>query len=116
MMCIAKEQGMRRAGGLGVLPAGLLGSPSALHAQALGTIAGVVKDASDAVLPGVTIEASSPALIEKTRSVTSDGRGQFTIVNLPPGTYRVSFTLAGFAPVNRQGVDVSIGITSSVNI
>src|SRR5262249_12929347 len=85
-------------------------------AQTLGTIAGVVKDSSDAVLPGVIVEASSPALIEKVRSVTTDGRGQFTIINLPPGTYSVTFTLTGFSPVNRPGVDVSIGITANLSI
>jgi hypothetical protein len=116
IMCIAKEQGMRKAVGLSILAVGLLGSPSALHAQALGTIAGVVKDASDAVLPGVTVEASSPALIEKTRSVVTDGRGQFTIVNLPPGTYGASFNLPGFATVNRQAIEVSVGVTVTVNI
>jgi hypothetical protein len=115
-MCIAKEQGMRRALRLSILAVGLLGIPSALHAQALGTIAGVVKDASDAVLPGVTVEASSPALIEKTRSALTDGRGQFTIVNLPPGTYRVTFNLTGFATVDRQAIDVSVGVTVTVNI
>jgi len=80
----------------------LLSSASALYAQALGTIAGVVKDSSDAVLPGVTVEATSPALIEKTRSAVTDGRGQFSIVNLPPGTYNVSFNLTGFSTVNRH--------------
>ena len=105
-----------RTVGLSILVVALLGNPSLLHAQALGTIAGVVKDPSDAVLPGVTVQASSPALIEKTRSVVSDGSGQFTIVNLPPGTYDVSFSLSGFSTVNRQAVNVSIGITTSVNV
>src|SRR6478672_6118480 len=106
---------MRKALALSILAVVLLGIPSTVRAQALGTIAGVVKDASDAVLPGVVVEASSPALIEKTRSVTTDGRGQFTIVNLPPGSYNVTFTLTGFSPVNRQGVDVSIGMTAKTN-
>jgi hypothetical protein len=112
----AKEPSMKRAFGLSIVAIVLLGMPSAVHAQALGTIAGVAKDTSDAVLPGVVVEASSPALIEKTRSVTTDGRGQFTIVNLPPGTYTVAFSLSGFAPLNRQGIEVSIGITSSLNV
>jgi hypothetical protein len=59
-------------------------------------IAGVVKDTSGAVLPGVTVEASSPALIEKSRSVVTDSQGQYKIVDLRPGTYAVMFTLAGF--------------------
>jgi hypothetical protein len=71
------------------------------------SIAGEVKDTSGAVLPGVTVEASSPALIEKTRSVVTDSNGQYQIVNLLPGTYAVSFTLTGFATVMREGVVLS---------
>jgi hypothetical protein len=58
-----------------------------VFAQQLGTMAGVVKDPSGAVLPGVTVEVTSPALIEKLRTVVTDGSGQYRIVNLPPGTY-----------------------------
>ncbi len=79
--------------------------PASSFAQA--TLAGVVKDASGAVLPGVTVEAASPALIEKTRSATTDGTGQYQIVDLRPGTYSVTFTLAGFAVVKREGVPVT---------
>ena len=68
--------------------------PSVAHAQA--SIAGVVKDSSGAILPGVTVEASSPALIEKVRTVVTDGTGQYKIVNLVAGTYSVKFTLPGF--------------------
>jgi hypothetical protein len=71
------------------------------------TIAGVIRDASAAVLPGVTVEASSPALIEKTRTVVSDGTGQYRITDLPPGTYSVTFTLTGFSTVRREDVAVS---------
>ena len=66
----------------------LVAVPAASHAQGLGSIAGVVKDASGAILPGVTVEAASPALIEKVRSVTTDGAGQYTIVSLPVGGFR----------------------------
>src|SRR5512132_2890974 len=76
--------------------------PSAAFAQA--SITGVVTDASGAVLPGVTVEASSPALIEKARSVVTDGSGQYRIVTLPPGTYTLTFTLSGFSTVRREGV------------
>src|SRR5205809_8096698 len=62
-------------------------------AQTLGTIAGAVKDASGAVLPGVTVEAASPALIERVRTATTGGTGLYRIVNLPPGLYTVTFTL-----------------------
>ena len=75
----------------------LLITPAAAFAQ--GTIAGVVRDSSGAVLPGVTVEASSPALIEKARSVITDGAGQYKIVDLRPGDYDVNFTLTGFATV-----------------
>lgn len=75
-----------------------------LAAWAQGSIAGSVKDPSGAMLPGVTIEASSPALIEKTRTAVSDGSGNYRIVDLPPGTYSVSFTLTGFKTVRREGV------------
>ena len=83
------------------------------YAQA--AIAGVVKDASGGVLPGVTVEASSPALIEKTRSAVSDGTGQYRIENLRPGVYSVRFTLTGFTVANQQGVELSGSATISVN-
>ena len=62
---------------------------TAASAQQLGTVAGVVRDPSGAVLPGVTVEVASPALIEKVRTAVTDGSGQYRIVNLPPGTYTV---------------------------
>ena len=68
--------------------------PAIASAQA--TVTGVVEDASGAVLPGVTIEASSPVLIEKVRTAVTDGNGRFQIVDLRPGLYRVSFSLTGF--------------------
>jgi hypothetical protein len=93
----------------------LLGVPFAAGAQTLGTITGSVKDPSGAVLPGVTVEASSPALIEKVRAVVTDGTGLYRIVNLPPGTYTVSFALPGFNTTRREAVEVSIGFTSSID-
>jgi hypothetical protein len=79
--------------------------PTLAHAQA--TLAGVVRDTSGAVLPGATVEAGSPALIEKVRSAVSDGTGQYRITDLPPGTYTITFTLAGFNTVQRPGVQVA---------
>src|SRR5213596_649350 len=79
--------------------------PTTVFAQA--TIAGVVRDSSGAVLPGVTVEASSPALTEKTRTVVTDGTGQYRIVTLPSGTYVVKFFLSGFTTVQRDEVIVS---------
>src|SRR3979409_2495677 len=83
--------------GLSVVMYVLLLSPAASAQQATASgIAGVVKDTSGAVLPGVTVEAASPALIEKVRSVVTDSEGRYNIVDLRPGTYSVTFTLAGF--------------------
>ncbi len=75
-----------------------------LAARAQGSIAGSVKDTSGAVLPGVTVETSSDALIEKTRSAVTDSAGNYRIVDLPPGTYVVTFTLTGFKTVRREGI------------
>src|SRR5437867_2785320 len=84
-------------------------------AQAAGGIAGVVRDATGAVLPGVTVEAASPALIEKVRTVVTDGEGQYKIVDLRPGTYAVTFTLPGFSIVKRDGIELTTGFTATVN-
>src|SRR5262245_22871595 len=87
--------------------------PAAAYAQA--SIAGVVKDSSGAVLPGVTVEAASPALIEKVRSVVTDGSGQYKVVDLRPGTYSVTFTLAGFNTFRRDGIELTGSFTATVN-
>jgi hypothetical protein len=87
--------------------------PSAAHAQA--SITGVVKDTSGAVLPGVTVEASSPALIEKVRSAVTDESGRYRIVDLRPGTYTVNFTLTGFQAVRREGVELPGTFTATVD-
>lgn len=87
--------------------------PSAVYAQA--SITGVVRDTSGAVLPGVTVEAASPALIEKVRTVVTDGTGQYRIVDLRPGTYTVTVTLAGFNTVKREGIELTGSFTATVN-
>jgi len=87
--------------------------PSAAFAQA--SIVGTARDASGAVLPGVTVEASSPALIEKTRSVTTNGVGQYSLQDLRPGTYSVSFTLPGFTSVKRDGIELTGSFIATVN-
>jgi hypothetical protein len=91
----------------------LLISPALAHAQA--SIAGTVRDSSGAALPGVTVEASSPALIEKVRTATTDGSGLYRIVNLPPGSYSVSFTLTGFNVVRREGIELSGSFTAQID-
>jgi hypothetical protein len=80
-----------------------------------GSIAGVVRDTSGAVLPGVTVEAASPALIEKVRSVVTDGEGLYRIIDLRPGTYTVTFTLSGFSVFRREGIELTTGFTATVN-
>ncbi|MBI3049343.1 MAG: TonB-dependent receptor [Acidobacteria bacterium] len=91
--------------------------PAAAHAQSLssGTIAGVVKDESGGVLPGVTVEAASPALIEKVRTVATDAQGVYRIVDLRPGVYTVTFTLQGFSTLRREGIELTTGFTATVN-
>src|SRR3954470_9685238 len=79
--------------------------PTLAFAQA--ALTGTVKDASGAVLPGVTVEASSPALIEKTKSAVTDGTGQYRVVDLRPGTYSLTFTLPGFTTVKREGLELT---------
>src|SRR5262249_49386617 len=87
--------------------------PTLAFAQA--SITGVVKDTSGAVLPGVTVEVASPALIEKTRSAVSDGTGQYRIVDLRPGTYTVTFTLTGFSTLKREGIERTASFVATVN-
>ena len=91
----------------------LVGLPAMLYAQA--SIAGQVKDASGAILPGVTVEASSAALIEKVRSAVTDGSGQYRIELLPPGDYAVTFSLPGFSTVRREGIQLTGTFTANVD-
>jgi hypothetical protein len=88
--------------------------PSAVGAQT-SSIAGTVRDASGAVLPGVTVEASSPVLIEKVRTGVTDGSGIYRVENLRPGTYLVTFSLAGFSVVRREGIEITSDFTATVN-
>ncbi|HEX5109146.1 MAG TPA: TonB-dependent receptor [Vicinamibacterales bacterium] len=88
--------------------------PSAAFAQ--GVLTGVVKDASGAVLPGVTVEASSPDLIERVRTAVTDSGGQYRIVDLRAGSYTVSFTLQGFTTVRREGIAIEGTFTATVNV
>ena len=79
--------------------------PATVFAQA--SLTGTVRDTSGGALPGVMVEASSPALIEKTRSAMTDGSGQYRIVDLRPGTYSLTFTLPGFNVVKRDGIELT---------
>ncbi|HYR89442.1 MAG TPA: carboxypeptidase regulatory-like domain-containing protein [Terriglobia bacterium] len=91
--------------------------PVAAWAQSAGggAIAGVVRDTSGAVIPGVMVEAVSPALIEKVRSVVSDERGLYRIVDLRPGSYSVTFTLPGFSTFKRDGIELTTSFTTTIN-
>jgi hypothetical protein len=91
----------------------LLALPSAAHAQS--AIAGVAKDSSGAVLPGVTVEAASDALIEKSKIAVTDGSGAYKIIDLRPGTYTVTFTLTGFATFKREGLELPSDFTANVD-
>jgi hypothetical protein len=92
----------------------LLCVPGVVYAQA--TLTGSVRDTSGAVLPGVSVEASSPALIEKVRSAVTDGSGQYRITELPPGSYALTFSLSGFTTVKRAGITVSGSGAIPINI
>src|SRR5215510_8055606 len=92
------------SGRVALLGLALLALPAIAHAQS--TLTGVVKDASGAVLPGVTVEAASPVLIEKTRSVVTDGTGGYRLTDLRPGTYTLTFSLEGFSSIKREGLEL----------
>ena len=112
-----KHLGRSRPTGL-VFVAFVCGALFALPASAQQSsgIAGVVRDSGGSAMPGVTVEAASPALIEKVRSVTTDGEGRYNIVDLRPGDYTVVFALAGFSTVKRDGVVLGSGFTATVNV
>src|SRR5437016_12549491 len=100
---------MRRTTSVFVMLWSVVLLPAASWAQSSegATIAGVVRDTSGAVIPGVTVEAASPALIEKVRSTVTDERGLYRIVELRPGSYTVTFTLPGFSMLKREAIEVT---------
>src|SRR5687767_6402271 len=101
---LRRELLMRRLRGAVPLLAVMLLIPALAQAQA--SLAGVVRDNTGAVLPGVTVEATSVVLIEKARTAVTDGSGQYRITELPPGLYSLTFTLTGFSVVRRDGIEV----------
>src|SRR4249920_3032581 len=104
---------MRALSKILVLLAWVVLIPTAALAQAV--IAGTVRDSSGAVRPGGTVEAASPALIEKVRTAVTDGTGQYRVENLTPGTYKITYSLPGFIKVERDGVQVTTGVTLTLN-
>jgi Carboxypeptidase regulatory-like domain len=105
---------MTKRAGIWLVALALIALPQLAGAQTSGTIAGVVKDASGAVLPGATVEAASPALIEKVRVSVTDGQGNYKIIDLRPGVYTVTVTMPGFGTYKREGLDLSAGVTANV--
>ena len=93
----------------------MISSASPAFAQGQTAIAGVVRDTTGAVLPGVTVEASSPALIERVRTAVTDSQGQYKIIDLRPGIYSVTFTLQGFNSLRRDGIELTNTFTATVN-
>src|SRR3989454_4140029 len=104
---------MTRHVGVGVLIAGLLLAPGVTSAQ---SISGTVTDATGNILPGVTVEARSPALIEQVRTAVTNGSGQYQIVELRPGTYSVSYSLTGFSRLVREGIELTSGFTANLDV
>src|SRR5437667_9492727 len=98
-----------------VLAAAFRPSPAIAQAVTNATIAGVVRDSTGSVLPGVTVEVASPALIEKVRTAVTDGQGSYRVISLPPGTYSVTFTLSTFRTYRLEGVELTTGFTASAN-
>src|SRR5688572_666160 len=105
---------MRRASKAVLILTAAVLFPSLASAQ--GTLTGTVRDQSGSVLPGVTVEASSPALIEKVRTAVTDGAGQYRIPGLNPGTYSLTFRLSGFNVVRREGIELSGTATLTVPV
>jgi hypothetical protein len=121
--CEVKERldgmAIKRAVAFGIAIAVLLLClPVSALAQGSGgaTVTGVIKDSSGAVLPGVTVEASSPSLIEKVRTAVSDSSGNYRIIELRPGVYTVTYTLPGFTTLRREGIELSTNFTATLNI
>jgi len=104
---------MRGAARILIVSAWFVVLPAAAFAQA--SITGTVRDTSGAVMPGVTVEATSPDLTEKVRTVVTDGSGQYRIITLTPGTYTVTFTLPGFSTVRREGIELAGTFTAAIN-
>jgi hypothetical protein len=108
---------MRALMTVAALAAALAQNPFArlFTAQLPGTVAGTVRDVSGAVLPGVAVEVTNPALIEKARTAVTNSAGRYTVENLPPGAYTVTFRLAGFTTLQREGIEIAAGVTTTVN-
>jgi hypothetical protein len=110
-----KEKGIVKTGRVLAVGAACLCVATMARAQS-GSIQGTVSDPSGAVLPGVLVEASSAALIEQSRTAVTDGEGRYTLLELRPGSYTLSFTLAGFQVLKRENIVLTTGFTASINV
>ena len=110
--CGPARRGGARVVGVMAITACLGMIPSLAAAQQIG---GTVTDTTGAVLPGVTVEAKSPALIEQVRTVITNSQGQYLIAALQTGVYTVTFTLPGFRAVAREGVRLTLGFTAQID-
>src|SRR6266508_1091521 len=107
---------MRRAVlALAAVAAVIVVVPVPALAQERASIVGIVQDSTGAVMPGVTVEAASPALIEQVRTGVTDGNGRYAVIDLRPGTYTVTFTLPGFKAVKREGIVLEGAFSAQVN-
>src|SRR5712691_2151513 len=111
-----KEASMSRALGRVLVVVAVLAALRPLTVSAQSAFSGVVRDPSGGVLPGATVEAASPVLIERVRSVVTDEQGRYTIVDLRPGTYKLTFTLLGFTTFVRDGVELPSNVTVPINV
>ncbi len=109
---MGRFEGSRFVASIG-LGLAILASP--VSAQERASIVGQVTDSTGAILPGVTVVAASPALIERTREAITDGSGRYAIIDLRPGTYLVTFELSGFRKVQREGIELEGSFTAQVN-
>jgi hypothetical protein len=107
---------MQRLSGLLLFLAAVVLLPGAALAQGGAGVAGTVRDTSGGALPGVTVEVTSPALIEKVRTAVTDDSGRYQITNLPIGTYTVRFTLSGFSVVQRQNIQLTSDFVAPVSV
>src|SRR5262245_40139732 len=89
--------------------------PGAFAQRESAALVGTVRDESGLVVPGVTVEATSPALIERSKTTVTDGQGQFRIVDLRPGSYTVAFNLEGFGRTTHEGIALVVGFTATVD-
>lgn len=99
-----------------VVLAAIASTATAASGQQASGVTGVVRDSAGLAMPGVSVEAASPVLIEKVRTAVTDGEGRYSLIDLRPGSYTVTFSLTGFSTVVREGIELGVGFTATVNV